>query len=51
MYGRKWSDLSIENLKLALDITNPQIYEQDKTQIRALLNQYNAAAAGVKGDN
>lgn len=51
MYGRKWSDMSLENLRLALDITNPQIYEQDKEHIRALIHQYNAAAAGVKGDN
>lgn len=51
MYGRKWSDMSLENLKLALEITNPNIYEQDKDQIRALIHQYNAASAGVKGDN
>jgi len=51
MNGRKWSDMSMENLRLALDITNPQIYEQDKDHIRALIHQYNAASAGVKGDN
>jgi hypothetical protein len=51
MTGRKWSDMSMENLKLALEITNPNIYEQDKDHIRALIHQYNAASAGVKGDN
>lgn len=50
MKGIKWSDMNMENLRLALEITNPQIYEQDKEQIRALIHQYNAAA-GVKGDN
>ena len=51
MFGKKWSDMNMENLRLALEITNPQIYEQDKDQIRALIHQYNAAAAGIKGDN
>lgn len=51
MFGKKWSDMNMENLRLALEITNPQIYEQDKDQIRALIHQYNAAAAGAKGDN
>lgn len=51
MKGIKWSDMNMENLRLALEITNPQLYEQDKTQIRALINQYEAAAAGIKGDN
>lgn len=51
MKGIKWSDMNMENLRLALEITNPQIYEQDKDQIRALIHQYNAAAAGIKGDN
>lgn len=51
MKGIKWSDMNMENLRLALEITNPQLYEQDKAQIRALITQYNAASAGVKGDN
>ena len=51
MKGIKWSDMNMENLRLALEITNPQLYEQDKTQIRALIHQYEAAAAGIKGDN
>jgi hypothetical protein len=51
MNGIKWSDMNMENLRLALEITNPQIYEQDKDHIRALIHQYNAAASGVKGDN
>lgn len=51
MFGKKWSDMNMENLRLALEITHPQIYEQDKDQIRALIHQYNAAAAGIKGDN
>ena len=51
MKGIKWSDMNMENLRLALEITNPQLYEQDKAQIRALITQYEAAAAGIKGDN
>lgn len=51
MRGIKWSDMNMENLWLALEITNPQLYEQDKAQIRALITQYEAAAAGIKGDN
>lgn len=51
MKGIKWSDMNMENLRLALEITNPQLYEQDKAQIRALIHQYEAAAAGIKGDN
>lgn len=51
MTGIKWSDMNMETLRLALEITNPQLYEQDKTQIRALITQYEAASAGVKGDN
>ena len=51
MKGIKWSDMNMENLRLALEITNPQLYEQDKAQIRALIHQYEAATAGIKGDN
>ena len=51
MKGIKWSDMNMENLRLALEITNPQLYEQDKAQIRALITQYEAATAGIKGDN
>lgn len=51
MKGIKWSDMNMENLRLALEITNPQLYEQDKEHIRALIHQYEAAAAGIKGDN
>lgn len=51
MKGIKWSDMNMENLRLALEITNPNLYEQDKTQIRALITQYEAATAGSRGDN
>ena len=51
MKGIKWSDMNMENLRLALEITNPQLYEQDKAQIRALIHQYEAETAGIKGDN
>lgn len=51
MKGIKWNDMNMENLRLALEITNPQLYEQDKAQIRALIHQYEAATAGIKGDN
>ena len=37
MKGKKWSEMPIEHLNLALDITDPNLYEQDKEIIRQLI--------------
>lgn len=41
--GKKWAEMPIEHLQLALQITDPNLYQQDREQIEALIMQRSAA--------
>ena len=43
MCGKKWAEMPIEHLQLALQITDPNLYQQDREQIEALIMQRSAA--------
>lgn len=43
MCGKKWTEMPIEHLQLALQITDPNLYQQDREQIEALIMQRSAA--------
>ena len=43
MCGKKWAEMPTEHLQLALQITDPNLYQQDREQIEALIMQRSAA--------
>jgi len=43
MCGKKWAEMPTEHLQLALQITDPNLYQQDREQIEAHIMQRSAA--------